>query len=160
MSRTRAPQTPERAELAMELALELARRAAARGEVPVGAVLLSADGSVLAARHNEIEARADPTAHAELLALRDACRLGGDPRLPPGTLLAATLEPCAMCAGGIVLARVEALVFGALDPKTGACGSLRDIVRDERLNHRVDVLERVRGDECGELLRAFFRARR
>jgi tRNA(adenine34) deaminase len=145
---------------ALDRALELARQAAARDEVPVGAVVLGPDGAVLGEAHNEIEAQRDPTAHAELLALRRACAAVSAPRLPEGSLLAATLEPCAMCAGAIVLARPTFLLFGALDPKTGACGSLRDLVRDPRLNHRVLLLPRRREADCGALLTEFFRARR
>jgi len=145
---------------AMERALELAVQGAAREEVPVGAVVLGPDGALLGEAHNEIEAQRDPTAHAELLALRRACLACGAPRLPEGSLLAATLEPCAMCAGAIVLARPAFLLFGALDPKSGACGSLRDLVRDPRLNHRVVLLPRRREADCGRLLTDFFRARR
>jgi tRNA(adenine34) deaminase len=145
---------------AMERALELAREAAALEEVPVGAVVLGPDGALLGEARNEIEQQRDPTAHAELLALRRACAQGGGPRLPEGSLLVATLEPCAMCAGAIVLARPSFLLFGALDPKSGACGSLRDLVRDPRLNHRVVLLPRRREADCGALLSDFFRARR
>jgi tRNA(adenine34) deaminase len=145
---------------ALERALQLARLGAEREEVPVGAVVLGPEGAVLGEAHNEIEALHDPTAHAELLALRRACGAAGAPRLPAGSLLVATLEPCAMCAGAIVLARPAFLLFGALDPKSGACGSLRDLVRDPRLNHRVQILSRRREVECGALLTEFFRARR
>ena len=145
---------------ALDRALELARQAAARDEVPVGAVVLGPGGVLLGEAHNEIESLRDPTAHAELLALRRACAAVAAPRLPEGSLLAATLEPCAMCAGAIVLARPSFLLFGALDPKTGACGSLRDLVRDPRLNHRVLLLPRRREADCGALLTDFFRARR
>lgn len=144
----------------MAWALDDARRAAEVSEVPVGAVLVAADGRLLARAHNEIESRADPTAHAERLALTDACGRLGAPRLPAGVLLAVTLEPCAMCAGAIVLARVDHLVFGASDPKTGACGSLRDVVRDPRLNHRVTLHPSRSAEVCGGLLTDFFRARR
>jgi tRNA(adenine34) deaminase len=144
----------------MSWALEDARRAAEMSEVPVGAVLVSADGQLLARAHNEIETRSDPTAHAERLVLTAACTRLGAPRLPPGALLAVTLEPCAMCAGAIVLARVDHLVFGAADPKTGACGSLRDVVRDRRLNHRVTLHDSRLAEACGGLLTDFFRARR
>ncbi len=145
---------------ALDRALELARTAAARDEVPVGAVVCAPDGRVLGEAHNEVESARDPTAHAERLALARACAACGDARLPEGSLLAATLEPCAMCAGAIVLARPAYLVFGALDPKAGACGSLRDLVRDPRLNHRVVLLPRRREAECGALLTGFFRSRR
>jgi len=156
------PDSPQHVAAArgMELALDQARQADALGEVPVGAAILGPDGAVLAVAHNEIETLHDPTAHAERLALTRACAGSGFARLPAGSLLAVTLEPCAMCAGAIVLARASHLVFGALDPKTGACGSLRDIVRDPRLNHRVDVLPRLHEQECGELLTAFFQRRR
>ena len=145
---------------AMAWALEEARAAADADEVPVGAVILGPDGALLARRHNEIEGLADPTAHAERLALTEACARVGAPRLPRGCLLAVTLEPCAMCAGAIVLARVDHLLFGATDPKTGACGSLRDVVRDPRLNHRVTLHESLEAAACGALLVDFFRARR
>ena len=144
----------------MERALELARQAAALEEVPVGALVLGPGGAVLGEAHNEIEALHDPSAHAELLALRRACAATAAPRLPEGSLLVSTLEPCAMCAGAIVLARPAFLLFGALDPKSGACGSLRDLVRDPRLNHRVLLLPRRREADCGALLTEFFRARR
>ncbi len=121
---------------------------------------MAPDGSCLARAHNEILKRSDPTAHAERLALTAACARLGAARLPPGCLLAVTLEPCAMCAGAIVLARVDHLVFGATDPKTGACGSLRDVVRDPRLNHRVSVHEPLEAERCGQLLVDFFAARR
>jgi len=145
---------------ALERALELACVAAALGEVPVGAVVCGPDGRTLGEAHNEVESACDPTAHAERLALARACAACGGTRLPEGSLLAVTLEPCAMCAGAIVLARPAFLVFGALDPKAGACGSLRDLVRDPRLNHRVVLLERRREAECGALLTAFFQSRR
>ncbi|HTE06935.1 MAG TPA: nucleoside deaminase, partial [Planctomycetota bacterium] len=121
---------------------------------------LGPDGEVLARARNEIEGLRDPTAHAERLALTRACAAVGAPRLPEGSLLVATLEPCSMCAGAIVLARVRFLAFGAADPKTGACGSLRDIVRDARLNHRVELLPSQQAEACGALLTRFFRARR
>ena len=145
---------------AMRWALEEARAAEEEDEVPVGAVVLGPDGELLARAHNEIEQRCDPTAHAERLALTAACAAAGAPRLPAGSLLAVTLEPCAMCAGAIVLARPRWLVFGALDPKAGACGSLRDVVRDPRLNHRVELLPPLLADECGALLTRFFQVRR
>ena len=145
---------------AMDLALEQARAARDEAEVPVGAVVLDRAGEILALGRNEILGLCDPTAHAERLALSRACVRVGAARLPRGSLLASTLEPCAMCAGAIVLARVDWLVFGALDPKTGACGSLRDVVGDPRLNHRARVLPRRREMECGRLLIDFFRDRR
>ncbi len=144
----------------MDLALDEARAADQAGEVPVGAVIVGPDGVLLARARNAITSASDPTGHAERLAIAAACAVLGVPRLPEGTLLASTLEPCSMCAGAIVLARVRHLVFGASDPKTGACGSLRDIVRDERLNHRCTVHPAVGAEESAQLLRAFFAARR
>ena len=123
---------------AMVLALQQARLAADHGDVPVGAVVLDPDGTVLAAAGNQREQATDPTAHAEVLALREAARRLGSWRLT-GLTLVVTLEPCTMCAGALVLARVDRLVFGAYDPKAGAVASLFDAVRDPRLNHRVDV---------------------
>ena len=146
--------------LAMQWALEEARAAELADEVPVGAVVLGPEGELLARAHNEIEGRRDPTAHAERLAITAACAACGTSRLPADSLLAVTLEPCAMCAGAIVLARPQWLVFGALDPKAGACGSLRDIVRDSRLNHRVELLPQLLAEDCGALLTRFFQARR
>jgi tRNA(adenine34) deaminase len=142
----------------MALALAEAAAASAHGDVPVGAVAVR-DGEVIAARHNEREKRADPTAHAELLALADAARVAGTWRLSDVTLYV-TLEPCAMCAGGLVAARVERLVFGAHDPKAGACGSLYNLCADPRLNHEVAVQPGVRADESAALLSQFFSARR
>src|SRR4051812_27627764 len=143
----------------MDAALDVARAAAASGEVPVGAVVLSSDGTVLASAHNQREASHDPTAHAEVVALRRAGAALGSWQLA-GCTLAVTLEPCTMCAGAIVLARVARLVFGAWDPKAGAAGSLWDVVRDRRLNHRPAVTGGVRADECAALLDSFFAARR
>jgi len=143
---------------AMKEALALARDAAARGEVPVGAVAVL-DGRVVGRGANARESERDPTAHAELLAIRDAARTLGRWRLS-GLTLVVTLEPCAMCAGAMVLARIDRLVFGASDPKAGAVGSLMDLSADPRLNHRFAVERGVLADEAGELLRAFFRARR
>lgn len=140
---------------AMEAALAEARRAASTGDVPVGAVVLDASGSVVGRGHNERESTGDATAHAEVLAIRAASRLLGSWRLS-GCTLVSTLEPCTMCAGAAVLARVDRIVYGAVDPKAGAVGSLWDVVRDARLNHRPVVLGGVLGDECGELLRTFF----
>jgi tRNA(adenine34) deaminase len=124
-------------------------------DVPVGAVVLDPDGCELAAARNEREAGADPTAHAEVLALRAAAARLGQWRLA-GCTLVVTLEPCTMCAGALVLARVDTLVFGAWEPKTGAVGSLWDVVRDRRLNHRPEVYAGVLEDECAELMRGFF----
>jgi tRNA(adenine34) deaminase len=139
----------------MLLALEQARLAAGHGDVPVGAVVVDQAGNALAAAGNEREIRRDPTAHAELLALRDASRRLQSWRLNGHTLVV-TLEPCAMCAGALVLARVARLVFGAFDPKAGAVSSLFDVVRDPRLNHRVEVRGGVLEAECSALLKDFF----
>ncbi|MFQ5690197.1 MAG: tRNA adenosine(34) deaminase TadA [Gemmatimonadota bacterium] len=142
----------------MERALELAREAAEREEVPVGAVLVG-DGGVLSEARNRTRERSDPTAHAEILALRRAAAALGDWRLEGATLYT-TLEPCAMCAGALVLARVRRLVFGARDPKAGMCGSVGNLVQDRRLNHRLEVMGGVREEEAAALLRRFFRDRR
>jgi tRNA(adenine34) deaminase len=125
-------------------------------DVPVGAVVFGADGVELAAAGNEREATGDPTAHAEILVLRRAALLTGSWRLE-GCTLVVTLEPCTMCAGALVLARVSTLVFGAWEPKTGAVGSLWDVVRDRRLNHRPEVYAGVLADECAALVRDYFR---
>jgi len=143
---------------AMALALAEAGRAVAHGDVPVGAVAL-VGGRVVAARHNQREERGDPTAHAELLALSDAARAVGGWRLSDVTLVV-TLEPCAMCAGALVAARVGRLVFGAPDPKAGACGSLYNLCADPRLNHEVPVTAGVRSGEASALLTGFFDDRR
>ncbi|MEU0521706.1 tRNA adenosine(34) deaminase TadA [Streptosporangium sp. NPDC006007] len=143
----------------MRLALAQAVRAGARGEVPVGAVVLAPDGAVLAEAGNDRESLNDPTAHAEILALRRAARLRGEWRLA-GCTLVVTLEPCTMCAGAAVLARVDRVVYGAVDPKGGAVGSLWDVVRDRRLNHRPEVVTDVLAGECAEVLTEFFAARR
>ena len=143
----------------MRLALAQAAGAGARGEVPVGAVVLGPDGEVLAAAGNEREARDDPTAHAEMLVLREAARVLGRWRLA-GCTLVVTLEPCTMCAGAAVLARVERVVYGAPDAKAGAAGSLWDVVRDRRLNHRPEVILGVLTGECSAVLRDFFTDRR
>ena len=143
---------------AMREALALAAEAAAAGEVPVGAVAVC-EGRVVGRGRNRREEDRDPTAHAELLALQDAARTLGRWRLT-GVTLVVTLEPCAMCAGAAVLARIDRLVFGASDPKAGAVGSLMDLSGDTRLNHRFPVERGLRGDECAGQLRAFFRARR
>ncbi len=142
----------------MQEALAEARAAAAHGDVPIGAVVVH-DGEVIARGHNRREADQDPTAHAELLALRAAARHLGSWRLN-GCTVYVTLEPCPMCAGALVLARVPRLVFGADDPKAGAVGALYDIPRDPRLNHEVEVVRGVAAEDCAELLRAFFRERR
>ena len=142
----------------MRLALEEAEACLDSGDVPVGAVL-SRDGERLASAGNSRERLQDPTAHAEVLALREASELSDSWRLD-GCTLYVTLEPCAMCAGAVVLSRLDRVVFGALDPKAGFAGSLGNLLQDERLNHRVALTGRLLEDECGELLRAFFRARR
>lgn len=142
----------------MRRALELAREAGCRGEVPVGAVLVGPDGLV-AEDYNRTRELADPTAHAELQVLRRGGERAGDWRLIEHTLYV-TLEPCSMCAGAALLARISRLVFGTRDPKAGMCGSLENLVQDPRLNHRVEVVEGVLGEEARELLREFFQARR
>lgn len=139
----------------MRAALVQARLAGARGDVPVGAVVLDAEGAVVGDGRNAREALADPTAHAEILALQAAARVVGSWRLE-GCTIVVTLEPCAMCAGAAVLARVARVVYGATDPKAGAVGSLWDLVRDRRLNHRPEVVSGVLADECGAVLREFF----
>ncbi|MFH5820980.1 nucleoside deaminase [Georgenia sp. AZ-5] len=143
----------------MTLALRLAREALGSADVPVGAVVLGPGGEVLGRGRNRREADGDPTAHAEMLALREAARALGTWRLE-GCTLVVTLEPCTMCAGAVVLARVARVVLGAWDPKAGATGSVRDVVRDSRLNHRVEVLGGVREAESAALLRDFFGERR
>ncbi|HEY0541466.1 MAG TPA: tRNA adenosine(34) deaminase TadA [Actinoallomurus sp.] len=141
----------------MRLALREARRTA--GDVPVGAVVLDPSGRLVGAGRNERERTGDPTAHAEIVALRQAAARLGAWRLT-GCSLVVTLEPCTMCAGAAVLARVERIVYGAIDPKAGAVGSLWDVVRDRRLNHRPEVLAGVLAQECGALLTEFFARRR
>ncbi|WP_306324108.1 MULTISPECIES: tRNA adenosine(34) deaminase TadA [unclassified Streptomyces] len=141
----------------MRLALAEAGLAAAGGDVPVGAVVLAPDGTtVLARAHNERELTGDPTAHAEVLALRRAAREVGEWRLT-GCTLVVTLEPCTMCAGALVQSRVDRVVYGALDEKAGAAGSLWDVIRDRRLNHRPEVVSGVLARECAEPLTRFFR---
>jgi tRNA(adenine34) deaminase len=142
----------------MARALEMARAAASVGEVPVGAVLVR-DGALLAEGHNRTVTDADPTGHAEAVTLRKAASRQGDFRLTDTTLYV-TLEPCAMCAGAIVLARVPRVVFGAADPKGGMVGSLGNLLQDGRLNHRCEVTPGVLADSSAELLRSFFRERR
>jgi tRNA(adenine34) deaminase len=149
---------PNRWEAAMRLALNEARAAADHNDVPVGAVVLGPSGASVAAAGNERELAQDPTAHAELLALRRAAETLGSWRLTGHTLVV-TLEPCTMCAGALVLARISRLVFGAYDVKAGAVASLWDVVRDSRLNHRVEVRGGVLEAECGALLRDFFATR-
>jgi Cytosine/adenosine deaminases len=140
---------------AMARALELAADAPAHGDVPVGAVVLDASGEVIASGVNERELTGDPTAHAEVVALRRAADAMGSWRLD-GCTLVVTLEPCTMCAGAIVAARIDRLVFGAFDEKAGAVSSLWDVIRDPRLNHRVEVVSGIEADASGRLLRAFF----
>ncbi len=143
----------------MRRALEEAAKAVAHDDVPVGAVVLGPDGRLLAAEHNDREGSGDPTAHAEVLALRAAAAAHGQWRLA-GCTLVVTLEPCAMCAGAVVLSRVDRVVYGADDPKAGAAGSLFDLLRDRRLNHRPEVVRGVLEPECAGVLRAFFDERR
>jgi tRNA(adenine34) deaminase len=143
----------------MGAALAEARDALLSADVPVGAVVLGPSGDVLASAHNTRELDGDPTAHAELLAVREAAATRGTWRLT-GCTLVVTLEPCTMCAGAVVLSRLERLVFGAYDKKAGAVGSLWDVVRDRRLNHRPEVIAGVRAAESSELLRAFFATHR
>ncbi len=142
----------------MRRALRLARRAGARGEVPVGAVAVL-EGSVIAAASNRIERAGDATAHAEMLVLRRAAAVVGGWRLA-GVRVVVTLEPCAMCAGAMVQARIDRCVYGARDPKKGADGSVYDVLRNAANNHRVAVTEAVLEEECGRLLTGFFQARR
>jgi tRNA(adenine34) deaminase len=133
---------------------------ASSSDVPVGAVVVDQDGRVLGRGHNQRESLGDPTAHAEILALRAAAEVLGDGWRLEGATLAVTVEPCTMCAGALVLSRVARLVFGAWDPKAGAAGSVWDLVRDRRLNHRPEVVGGVRGAECAALLAEFFASRR
>ena len=142
----------------MERALTMAREAAAHHEVPVGAVVVAPDGTAFE-EWNRTRELTDPTAHAETLAIRRAAAHEGDWRLVGHTLYV-TLEPCTMCAGAIVLSRVERVVFGAHDPKAGMCGSLGNLVQDDRLNHRVELVSGVRADEASALLKSFFADRR
>jgi tRNA(adenine34) deaminase len=142
----------------MRLALREAERALEHEDVPIGAVLVR-DGEVVAAAHNERELRQDPTAHAETIVLREAAHAAGSWRVLDAVLYV-TLEPCAMCAGAIVLARVPRVVFGASDPKAGACGSVLDVLAEPRLNHRPVVAGGLLAQECGEMISAFFASRR
>lgn len=146
-------------ESAMRLALAEAAEAGEAGEIPIGAVVLDDGGAVLAQAHNRREGLADPTAHAEVLALRGAARTLGNWRLDACTLVV-TLEPCPMCAGAVVMARVPRLVFGAWNDEYGAAGSRWDLVRDRRLNHRTEVRGGVLADECGAMVRKFLESRR
>lgn len=146
-------------EAMMRLALVEALKASEEGEVPVGAVIADANGRVIGRAHNSRERLRDPTAHAEMIAITQAAEALGSWRLE-GTTMYVTLEPCAMCAGAVVLARIPRLVFGALDPKAGACGSVLDVIRHPRLNHRPEIEGGVLASEAGELLTEFFRPRR
>jgi tRNA(adenine34) deaminase len=141
-------------------ALEVAPEALSTGDVPVGAVVVAPDGEVLARAHNQREALRDPTAHAEILALRAAAAARGDGWRLEGCTLAVTVEPCTMCAGALVLARIARVVFGVWEPRTGAVGSLWDVVRDRRLNHRPEVVGGVLAEECVAVLENFFAGRR
>lgn len=143
----------------MQVALQQARAAGDAGDVPIGAVIAGGDGRVIAAGRNQREATNDPTAHAEIVALRKAADAIGSWNLS-GVTMAVTVEPCAMCAGAVVAARVSRLVFGCWEPKTGAAGSLFDVLRDPRSTHRVEVRSDVLADEAATLLRDFFAARR
>ena len=154
-----SPLPPGPWDTAVRAALEEASRAPAHGDVPVGALVLDPDGEVLSRAHNDREGAGDPTAHAEVLALRRAAERLGSWRLS-GCTLVVTLEPCTMCAGALVLARVQRVVYGAPDPKAGAVGSLWDVVRDRRLNHRPEVVAGVLADESAAVLRRFFATRR
>ena len=142
----------------MRLALREAERAIAHGDVPIGAVIVR-DGEVVTATHNERELRQDPTAHAEIIALREAARLARSWRILDAALYV-TLEPCAMCAGAIVLARIARVVYGARDPKAGACGSVLNVLAEPRLNHRPELAAGLMAQESAELLSAFFAPRR
>jgi tRNA(adenine34) deaminase len=145
-------------EIFLDMALREARKAGELGEVPVGAVIVH-EGRVIGRGHNRTESLQDPTAHAEVLAITAAADHRGSWRLEDCTLYV-TLEPCTMCGGAIVLARIPRLVFGAWDPKAGACGSIHNVVQRPELNHQVELLGGVREAECGDLLRQFFRERR
>src|SRR4051794_33721043 len=151
--------SPPTDEELMRLALAQAHAADAGGDVPVGAIVVDASGAVIGQGHNERESGGDPTAHAEVLAIRAAAHERGSWRLDDCTLVV-TLEPCTMCAGATVLARLRRVVFGAVDPKAGAVGSLWDVVRDRRLNHRPEVVAEVLGEECRDLLRQWFERKR
>jgi tRNA(adenine34) deaminase len=150
----------DRLDALMAVALDEARAAVDHDDVPIGAVVARIDtGEIVARRHNERERANDPSAHAEILALRDAARAVGSWRLT-GHALVVTLEPCLMCGGAAVAARLDVVAFGAVDPKAGACGSLYNVLVDPRLNHQVKVVDGIRTVECGALLREFFAARR
>ncbi|HEU5041643.1 MAG TPA: tRNA adenosine(34) deaminase TadA [Gemmatimonadales bacterium] len=151
--------TPSPSDLTgMQAALRLARAASVREEVPVGAVII-AEGEILAEAHNETVQRRDPTAHAEMLALHRALQKVGEDRLPFATMYV-TLEPCAQCAGALVLAKVGRIVFGAYDGRCGMAGSVYDLLRHPRLNHRPEVVGGLMAEDCGEILKRFFQSRR
>lgn len=152
------PQDPSLLEGYMREALNLAGRAEQLGEVPVGAVVVR-EGKIIGRGHNQPVGSGDPTAHAEIVALREAARTVGNYRLP-GAQIFVTLEPCLMCAGACLHARIQTLVFGARDPKTGAVRSLLEVLDDPRHNHRIEIVEGILGDDCGRKVRAFFRKRR
>jgi tRNA(adenine34) deaminase len=152
------PQDPSLLEGYMREALNLAGRAEQLGEVPVGAVVVR-EGKIIGRGHNQPVGSGDPTAHAEIVALREAARTVGSYRLP-GAQIFVTLEPCLMCAGACLHARIQTLVFGARDPKTGAVRSLLEVLDDPRHNHRIEIVEGILGDDCGRKVRAFFRKRR
>ena len=143
----------------MELALAEAKKAGQKTEVPIGAVLVAEDGEILAATHNKTISLTDPTAHAEILALREGARKTQNYRLLKTTLYV-TIEPCVMCMGAIVHARISKLVFGATDPKWGGAGSLYNLASDNRLNHRVEIIAGICADECRTLVQEFFRLKR
>ncbi len=143
----------------MRLALEQAKIAGARNEIPIGAIVVDETGAIIAAAGNSRDELIDPTAHAEVLALRAAAQVRGD-RILTGCTIYVTLEPCPMCAGAVVMSRVDRLVFGAWNEEYGAAGSRWDIVRDRRLSHRPEVLAGVLADECGEIVRTFLADRR
>ena len=143
----------------MELALDEAKKAGQMGEVPIGAILVAENGAVLSATHNQTIKKVDPTAHAEILALRQAAIKINNYRLL-NTSLFVTVEPCLMCMGALVHARIKRIIYGVADPKWGAAGSLYNFSEDYRLNHRVQIINGVREKECRELMQAFFRAKR
>ena len=143
----------------MERAIELARVAESKGDVPVGAVVVNLDGKIIAEAHNERELLQDPTAHAEVLAIRKAAEAQKTWRLD-GCTLVVTLEPCVMCAGALSLSRIDRIIFGAHDPRAGATGSIYQVHDDKRLNHRIETIAGVLADECRDMLVSFFRSRR
>ena len=143
----------------MGIAVSLAEEGAAHGEAPIGAVLVSGRGEILSMARNMVIELCDPTAHAEILALRQGAEKTGNYRIADATLYV-TIEPCPMCAGAMIIARVKRLVFGAREPKSGACASLYNIVQDKRLNHQIEVIEGILEGRCREMIQGFFRARR